>query len=88
MNLRKAFISAMLIGFVGFGMPADAYAQGTPSAAALPADSWPRDISLSNAALLVYQPQVGKWEGNRIDFRAAVAIKPNHCWGRCRTGST
>ena len=26
--------------------------------------------------MLVYQPQVNKWEGNQIDFRAAVAIKP------------
>ena len=26
--------------------------------------------------MLVYQPQVNKWDGNRIDFRAALAIKP------------
>jgi hypothetical protein len=41
-----------------------------------PPDPWPRDVSISNAAVLIYQPQVSKWEGNRIDFRAAVAIKP------------
>ena len=25
--------------------------------------------------MLVYQPQVNKWDGNQIDFRAALAIK-------------
>ena len=26
--------------------------------------------------MLVYQPQINKWEANRIDFRSALAIKP------------
>ena len=26
--------------------------------------------------MLVYQPQVNTWDGNRIDFRSALAIKP------------
>ena len=47
-----------------------------PAAASLPADPWPRDISMSNAAVLVYQPQVNSWTGNQIDFRVAMAIKP------------
>ena len=76
MNLRNAFVFAMLVGAGGLGLHAHSFAQAPASAAALPADPWPRDISLSDAALLVYQPQVDKWEGNRIDFRAAVAIKP------------
>ena len=42
-----------------------------PAAASLPADPWPRDVSLSNAAVLVYQPQVNNWTDNQIDFRAA-----------------
>ncbi len=62
------------------GYPAIALGQGAaaaPAAAAkLPADPWPRDVTLSNAALLVYQPQVNTWDGNQIDFRAALAIKP------------
>ena len=37
---------------------------------------WPRDVSLPNAAVLVYQPQVNSWVGNQIDLRAALAIKP------------
>ena len=48
----------------------------TPASAQIPADPWPRDISISSAAVLIYQPQVNRWEGNQIDFRAALAIKP------------
>ena len=52
-------------------------APAKPNAApAIPADPWPRDISIPGAALLIYQPQVNKWQDNRIDFRAALAIKP------------
>ncbi len=50
-------------------------ATATP-APKLPADPWPRKVDLANASVLVYQPQVGKWEGNQLDFRAAVAIQP------------
>ncbi len=51
-------------------------AQSTAAPPNLPADPWPRDMSLPNAALLVYQPQVNSWVGNQIDMRAALAIKP------------
>ena len=53
-------------------------AQGAPAAAVapIPADSWPRKVDLANASVLLYQPQVNKWEGNQIDFRAALAIQP------------
>jgi hypothetical protein len=51
-------------------------AQAPVASAQLPADPWPRDISISNAAVLIYQPQVNKWEDNQIDFRSAAAIKP------------
>jgi hypothetical protein len=56
---------------------AQAAAQGaaTPAAPKLPADPWPRVLDLSNGQVLVYQPQVSKWDGNRLDFRAAMAIK-------------
>ena len=41
-----------------------------------PPDPWPRVVDLSNAQVLVYQPQVNQWIDNQIDFRAALAIKP------------
>ncbi len=63
--------------------------QGTvapAAAAAQPADlaapqqwadiGWPREIVHGDVTLLVYQPQMDKWEGNRVDARAALAIKP------------
>ena len=64
---------------LSLGLSQVASAQAAPSAAAaakMPADPWPRDVSLSNAAVLVYQPQVSKWTDNQIEFRSAVAIKP------------
>ena len=40
-------------------------------------DFWPREVKLTNAAILIYQPQVNSWVDNRIDLRAALAIKPD-----------
>ena len=47
--------------------------QGSRSCRPIP---WPRDVSISNAALLIYQPQVNSWVDNKLDFRSAMAIKP------------
>ena len=41
-----------------------------------PADPWPRKLDLGNGSALVYQPQVNRWDGNLLDFRAAVALQP------------
>lgn len=56
-------------------------------------DPWPRPIKLSSATVLMYQPQVERWDGNRLRFRAALAVKPNGgkdelfgvIWGIART---
>jgi hypothetical protein len=38
---------------------------------------WPRAAQLSGgAAMLVYQPQVDAWDGNQMQLRAAVSVKP------------
>ena len=56
---------------------ARAAADPAPAAQAQPPTApWPRAVNLSNAAVLVYQPQVDKWVDSQIDFRCAVAIKP------------
>jgi hypothetical protein len=47
--------------------------QDTPGTTHL--DTWPRTFALDDARLRVFQPQVEKWEGNRLDFRAAVEAK-------------
>ena len=79
MLVKALGAAAIVIGAVAsLGVPA-ATAQTPPAAApasALPQDPWPRQVDLSNATLLVYQPQINKWEGNQLDFRAAVAIQP------------
>jgi hypothetical protein len=77
MNLAKSLAAAMICvaALANLSIPGTAVAQA-PAAASLPADPWPRDISLPNAAVLVYQPQVNTWTGNQIDFRVALAIKP------------
>lgn len=58
-------------------------AQARSGAAAAPADSektldtgWPREIAYGDATLLLYQPQVENWEGNLLQVRIAVAVKP------------
>ncbi len=70
---RAASAIAMLMVSASIALAQDA----TPQAGApLPADPWPRDVSISNAALLIYQPQVNSWNDNQLDFRSALAIKP------------
>ena len=74
---------------------ADSSAAGPPTTPNL--DPWPRKFSFAgsagNVTLLVYQPQVEKWEGNRLDFRAAVSSQTGGAageafgviWGTART---
>ena len=79
MRLLKLFAASGVAIATLFAFPTDAAAQAAsapPVASALPAFQWPRDVSISNAALLIYQPQVNSWVDNKIDLRAAMAIKP------------
>ena len=40
------------------------------------AKSWPREVKLANAAVLIYQPQINSWTDNKLNFRSALAILP------------
>jgi hypothetical protein len=71
-HLRSA---ALCIGLLA--APAGLFAQESPVGAP-PPDPWPRGVDLGDAQVLVYQPQVNAWTDNRLDFRAALAIKPTH----------
>ncbi len=71
-----ASLAAVTLAFAAMPAPLAAQPAKAPAAPNLPADPWPRDVSIANAAVLIYQPQVNSWTGNRIDFRAALAIKP------------
>ncbi len=54
-------------------------AAGTGAAASpIPADPWPRVVDLTTGQVLVYQPQVNKWDDNQLDFRAAMAFKKDN----------
>ena len=76
-------IAFVLASTAASAQPAPAAQGAAPAAAAqLPADPWPRVVDLSNAQVLVYQPQVNKWDGNQLDFRAALAIKTDRIEGR------
>ena len=44
---------------------------------AVPVDPWPRDMTLSNAKAVIYQPQVESWSGNELRFRVAIQLHPN-----------
>ena len=72
--LMAACLVASLLGGAGSSAMAQPAAGAPP--ANLPADPWPRDVSIANAAVLVYQPQVNSWVGNQIDMRMAAALKP------------
>ena len=78
-HVSRSMVIAFVVIAFSFGAVTAVSAESdgsAPVASKPPADPWPRDISISNAAVLIYQPQVNKWEGNQIDFRAALAIKP------------
>ena len=64
-------------GSIGWIVPALAQPRPSPPpAAGVPADPWPRQVKVTNATLVVYQPQVESWEGNTLKFRSAVAVRP------------
>src|ERR1700721_3782209 len=65
----------LLLLFVG-SVAASAFAQESPVGTP-PPGPWARGVDLGNAQGLIYQPQINSWNGNQLDFRAALAIKPN-----------
>ena len=66
---------ALIVGLLG-AFPS-AFAQDS-AAGKPPADPWPRVVNLADGQVLVYQPQVNRWTDNQLDFRAALAIKPDN----------
>ena len=106
MNIRQLLVSGLIsiavtvIGCASQAQSSSALSDPPPDtceATAQPApanvDPWPRVFALNSVTLRVYQPQVEKWEGNRLDFRAAVEATPSDgktgsfgvIWGTART---
>ena len=73
--------------WIGFGVatallfsthagPALAQAAGPAGAdVAAPEQGWPRAIQAGDETFTVYQPQLGRWQNNRLQGRAAVAVE-------------
>ena len=80
--------TAMNVSAAGGGSPLSA-AQAAPA----PRDPWPRDVTLTGADALIYQPQIDSWTGNALAWRVAVALRPagqkdetfGVVWGTART---
>ena len=75
MKIRNV-LAAMAWFAIAMVCSAPASAQRSPGAGP-PADPWPRVVDLSNGQMLAYQPQVISWTDNQLDFRAALAFKPD-----------
>lgn len=75
LRIRLAVFLISVFALLGATLPA-ALADAAAPPPARNADAWPRNIQLSNASVLIYQPQLNQWTGNQLDFRAAVALRP------------
>jgi hypothetical protein len=73
--LLHAFVSVALLSAWPAAMP-PAAAQAANAPAQSPAGTWPRDVPVSAAVVTIYQPQVDQWAGDALQFRAAIAVKP------------
>jgi hypothetical protein len=105
MNIRQLLVSGLIIiavAVIGCASQAQSSSALSDPPPDVPAtsrtappnpDPWPRSFTLADATVRVYQPQVEKWEGNRLDFRAAVEATPSDgkagsfgvIWGTART---
>jgi len=80
--LSPSLILAALIGLFLAPVAAQQTLPDAPSAQKAKAQSnppsersWPRTFTSNSDRFLMYQPQVDKWDGNRIDLYAAVEFK-------------
>src|SRR5262245_27312643 len=78
MNVRK-LLKAILLGLAGAACtagwaqqePVEPTAERAPTAASL----WPSRFQAGDDTFTVYPPQLERWEGDRLDGRAAVAVQ-------------
>jgi hypothetical protein len=60
-------------------IPAFSQEATAPSAeTAAEALSWPRDAQIGTDRIVIYQPQIEAWQGDRIAGRAAIALGPDN----------
>jgi hypothetical protein len=98
--MRSFLFSVLSIGLAaGAGAPGTklatlhaAAAAETPEDEQPPSsDTWPRKVTIDGATVTIYQPQVEKWDGNRLEASAAVAVEtrasPRPTYGVIRLGA-
>ncbi len=69
MKIRWSGVLVVVIAMSGFVDAAVAPDQSD-------AETWPHPLTLANAEILVYQPQVSSWRDNQLVFRCAIAVRP------------
>ncbi len=70
--MRLFPLAVLVVAVVASGV-----VQAAAAALAPPdAETWPHPLTLANAEILVYQPQVNSWDDNHLVFRCAIAVKP------------
>ena len=87
-------IALLLVHALVLATAAPVVAQTPPPDASLAEGAWPRQIDANGTTVLVYQPQIDKWQDNRLEARAAVSLQtpgapqPSYgvIWITARTG--
>src|SRR5499433_704678 len=77
-GVNKVLALMLLLGLLASTAP-PLPAQTPPAAvgdANLAAGAWPREINANGNTVLVYEPQLDRWQNNRLDARAAVSLQP------------
>ena len=62
-----SFLKMLLLSFVALPL---LFAQAPPASD----EYWPKEIDTDDLDLVLYQPQVDSWKGNRIEARSAVIV--------------
>lgn len=83
-SISHKVIAGALTGLVLVAAPTFAVGQGVQKQQAANVQTeasdahlqWPRMFTQANLDYTIYQPQVDSWDGNKLEVRAAVAVKP------------
>ena len=77
---RFTLLSSVIVFALTVAAERSAFSQAAPKPAAAPAPGgsieapWPRTIARDGYDILIYQPQVDRWEGDKLEARSAVSI--------------
>src|SRR5262245_35987967 len=77
-GVKKAVALLLVLGLLAWMAPP------LPAQTALPTDGevslaagvWPREIDANGATVLVYEPQIDRWQNDRLAAQAAVSVQP------------